>query len=136
MNLLFLTLQYDFEKEKEYIKKSKVAMQGAANTFQHNLLAGFEGQFCNVTIMNTLPMATFPKYNQIIMKTSKGKLQGFDNVEIGYINLPLLKQRTRYNGYKKQINKWIRETEGEKRIIAYSLYLPFEKIFKYIKKKH
>lgn len=136
MNLLFLTLQYDFEKEKEYMKKSKVAMQGAANTFQHNLLAGFEETHCDVTIMNTLPMATYPKYNQLIMKTSRGKLQGYDNVEIGYINFPLAKQYTRYKNYKKQIKRWIHETKGEKCIMAYSLYLPFEKIFKYIKKKY
>ena len=136
MNVLFLTLQYDFQKEKEYLKKSKTGMQGAANTFQSNLLSGFKGQPCNVTIMNTLPMASYPKYNQLVMNTQKGDLLGFDSVEIGYINLPFIKQHSRYKNYKKQIKKWISETEGEKYIIAYSLYLPFEKIFKYIKRKY
>ena len=136
MNVLFLTLQYDFQKEKEYLKKSKTGMQGAANTFQSNLISGFKGQPCNVTIMNTLPVATYPKYSQLIMDTVKGKLLGFDSVEVGYINLPLIKQYSRYRNYKKQIKKWISETEGEKYIIAYSLYLPFEKIFKYIKRKY
>ena len=136
MNLLFLTLQYDLEKEKEYMEKSKVAMQGAANTFQHNLVEGFKELPCNVTVMNTLPVATFPKYSQLTMKTQKGMLAGFDSVEIGYLNLPFFKQRTRYSNYKKQIKRWIKNAPGEKCIIAYSLYLPFEKIFKYLKKHH
>ena len=136
MNLLFLTLQYDFEKEKEYMKKSKVAMQGAANAFQTNLISGFKGQPVNLTVMNTLPLATFPKYRQFIMKTKKGSLLGFNNTEIGYINLPFLKQQTRYLNYKKQVVKWIKNTPGEKYIVAYSLYLPFEKIFKYLSRKY
>lgn len=136
MNVLFLTLQYSLENEKDYLKKSKVALQAAANTFQNNLLSGFKDQSCKVTIMNSLPMATYPKYDQLVMKTERGRLLGFDNVEIGYINLPLVKQWSRYANYKKHVDKWIRETEGEKYVIAYSLYLPFEKVFKYIKKKY
>ena len=136
MNILFLTLQYDIRKEKEYIAKSKVSMQGAANTFQNNLLAGFKDVSENITVMNTLPVATYPKYKQIFMKTQKGDILGFNSTEIGYINLPILKQITRYFAYKKQIKKWIKETKGEKAIVAYSLYLPFEKLFKFIKRNY
>ena len=133
MNILFLTLQYDVRKEQEYLSKSKASMQGAANTFQNNLLSGFEGVPHNVKVMNTLPVATFPKYSQIFMETKKGSILDFDTTEIGYINLPFFKQTTRFLEYKKQIKKWIKETKGEKAIIAYSLYLPFEKIFKFVK---
>ncbi len=136
MNILFLTLQYDSKKEKEYLGKSKMGLQGAANTFQNNLLAGFKNLNDNVYVMNTLPVATFPRYNQILMKTQKGNILDFPTTEIGYINLPVLKQATRYLAYKKQVKKWIKNTKGEKCIIAYSLYLPFEKLFKYIKKKY
>lgn len=135
MNILFLTLQYDIKKEQEYLSKSKTSLQGAANTFQNNLLAGFKDVPHNVILMNTLPVATFPRYKQILMKTKKGNILDFNTTEIGYINLPILKQTTRYFAYKKQIKKWIKETEGEKCIVAYSLYLPFEKLFKYVKKK-
>ena len=136
MNILFLTLQYDSRKEKEYLSKSKASMQGAANTFQNNLLSGFLDVPHNIKVMNTLPVATFPKYSQIFMKTGIGSILDFDTTEIGYINLPLFKQTTRYFAYKKQVKKWIKETKGEKAIVAYSLYLPFEKIFKFVKKHY
>ena len=111
-------------------------MQGAANTFQNNLISGFTDLPCNVTVMNTLPFATFPNYKQLIMKTQKGKLLGFDNIEIGYVNLPIIKQFSRFLNYKKYVKEWLKNTKGEKCIIAYSLYLPFEKLFKYIKKHY
>ena len=136
MNILFLTLQYDSKKEQEYLSKSKISLQGAANTFQNNLLLGFKDVPHNITVMNTLPVATFPRYKQILMKTKKGNILDFDTTEIGYINLPIVKQATRYFAYKKKIKKWIKEINGEKCIIAYSLYLPFEKLFKFVKKKY
>lgn len=136
MNFLFLTLQYDSKKEKEYFKKSKVALQAAANTFQNNLLLGFKEADAKCEIMNTIPIATFPKYRQVWFNNNTGNLCGYPNVEIGFLNIPILKQTTRIINYWNQINKWIKNTSGEKCIIAYSLYLPFEIVFRKIKKKY
>ena len=136
MNVLFLTLQYDTEKESEYLERSSVGLQGAINAYQNGLIKGFAELDCNVKIMNTLPFAPFPKYKQLFFSTKEGKMCGFDSIEIGYMNLPLIKQWCRTYSYKKQVKKWIKETKGEKCIVAYSLYLPFEKVFRYIKIKY
>ncbi len=135
MNILFLTLQYDSKKEEEYFKKSRIALQAAANSFQNNLLSGFCEKNVNCQIMNTVPVATFPKYRQVLFNNKRGNLCGHPNIEIGFLNLPVLKQTTRVINYYKQIKKWIKNTPGEKCIIAYSLYLPFEIVLKKIKKK-
>ncbi len=135
MNILFLTLQYDVNKEKEYLKKSRIALQAAANSFQNNLLSGFKEKNVNCQIMNTVPVASFPKYRQVVFNNNCGNLCGLPNVEIGFLNLPVLKQTTRVINYYKQIKKWIKNTPGEKCIIAYSLYLPFEIVLKKVKKK-
>lgn len=136
MNILFLTLQYDQTKEKEYLKKSKTPLQAAANSFQNNLVNGFYEANADCYIMNTIPISTFPKYNQIVFKNNKGNLCGYKNLEIGFLNLPVLKQITRVKNYFPKIQNWIENTKGEKHIIAYSLYLPFEILFKKIKKKY
>lgn len=136
MNYLFLTLQYDLKKEKEYIEKSKVALQAAANAFQNNLILGFREANANCEIMNTVPVATFPKYGQVLFSNKNGSLCGYSNIEIGFLNLPILKQITRIINYWVQIKNWIKNTPGEKYIIAYSLYLPFEIVLKKIKKMY
>src|SRR5690606_22898182 len=50
-----------------------------------------------------------------------------NNLEIGSINLPFIKQFTRYKKIKQEIIYRVSKDEGIKNIIIYSTYLPFLK---------
>lgn len=137
MKVLFLGLMYDREKEKEYLTKSKTGMQAAANTYQWAMLDGFIENQADITLFNTLPVGTFQKhYNEINVSSRLWKYRGIDCEEIGFLNLQFLKQFSRKHNYIKKIKSWIKNNKGEKTIISYSLYLPFLKALKWVKKKY
>lgn len=137
MKLLFLGLMYDREKEREYLKKSKIGMQAAANTYQWALLDGFIENQADITLFNTLPVGTFPKYyNELAISSRKWKYRDIDCEEIGFWNLLFFKQLSRKRNYIKKIKSWIENNGGEKTIVSYSLYLPFLKALKWVKKTH
>ena len=135
MQLLALTLQYDLSKEKEFIKKSRVGLSAAANTFQNNLVKGLAANDIFFRIVHTPPFAPFPQYKQLVIPSETTTICGVSAEQIGYINLPVIKQWIRTAKYKKAVTRWIKNTEGEKCILVYSLYLPFEKVLKYVKRR-
>lgn len=137
MNLLFLSLQYDKAHEAEYLRNSKIGLQGAINTFQWNLVDGFLENEVTPFILNTLPVGTFPiSYKKLLLKSRNWGYKGMSCHEVGYLNLPILKQWLRQKKIKKELIKWVENVQGPKTILAYSLYLPFEKAMIAVKKRH
>ncbi|MFA6308349.1 MAG: glycosyltransferase [Clostridia bacterium] len=137
MKILFLGLLYDEKKELEYARNSKIGLQGAPNIFQWDLISGMEKSLMDncVTIYNSLPVGTFPKYyRKPILYSKKWSHNNSRDYEIGSVNLPIIKQITRKIKYVKKIKEWIEETQSEKHIIAYSIYPIFLKALKHIKK--
>lgn len=140
MKILFLTTLYDRNLEDYYLCRSKTGLQGAANTFQWNLIDGMDNylEADDFTIFNTLPVGTYPKhYSDLIIKSRQWSHR--DNArdfEIGFINLLGIKQITRYIKYKKAIIKWIKSNNGKKSIVLYSLYLPLIKAIIKVKKEY
>lgn len=135
-NILFITLQYDINNESEYIAMSKNGLQTAVNTYQTELIKGFSTkEDVNVQIVNTIPIGIFPtKCKKILFKNREWAVESMPCKEIGFINLPIVKQYMRYRNYYKAVKKWVDETNGERFVIIYSLYLPFEKVALKIKK--
>ena len=112
-------------------------MQAAANTYQWAMLDGFIENRADITLFNTLPVGTFPKYyNELTISSRKWKYRGIDCEEIGFSNLPFFKQLSRKSNYIKKIKSWIKNAGGKKAIVSYSLYLPFLKALKWVKKTH
>ena len=137
MKILFLGLQYNKEKEIEYIYNSKIGLQGAINTFQWNLIDGFIENNVDITLFNTIPVGTYPtKYSKFLINTMDWTYRGIMCREIGFVNLPIVKQSMRKATYIKNIKLWIKSSNGPKTIVAYSLYLPYLEVFSYIKKYH
>lgn len=140
MKFLFLGTLYDKKYENDYLNKSKIGLQGAANTFQWNLIDGIDAcvEEDDFTIYNTIPMGTYPKYyKELIIKSKEwSHREKADDFEIGYINLPIIKQLSRYYNYKKAILKWIKSDNEPKAIILYSLYLPIIIALRQVKKRY
>lgn len=137
MKYLFLGLLCDRERESEYIANSRRKVQGAVNAFQWNLLDGFAENGTNLTVLNTMPVGIYPKYySQLFLKKRSWHHKSLPCREVGFVNLPVIKQVMRKHKFLKETEKWIRETNGEKAILAYSLYVPFLQVLNQIKKKH
>jgi len=138
-DILFLTLQYQRELEEHYIERSTVGVQGAVNAFETALVKGFSQLSCCTAVMNALPVGTFPfKYKDIILKSRKWDFDGIPCSEIGSINLPVIKQISRYVGFWRCVKRWIEDGAPikDKCIVAYSLYLPFEMVLARVKKEY
>ena len=119
--MLFVGCLFDREKEKEYLEKSKSGLSNAVNTFQWNCLEGFFQNGMPATIVNVLPVGTFPKqYKDLILKSETWKALDKTHQQVGCINLPFIKQWQRSRAVKK-----ILKSSQDKKIIIYSAYLPF-----------
>ncbi|MDY3302998.1 MAG: hypothetical protein SOW78_01765, partial [Clostridia bacterium] len=135
-NILFLTLQYDVKRENYYISLSKDGLQSAVNTYQTELVKGFEKKSdVRPLVFNTIPIGTFPlKCKKLVFKKREWSIGSITCKEVDFLNLPIVKQYMRYRNYYRIIKEWVQQVKGEKYIIVYSLYLPFEKAISKIKK--
>lgn len=120
--MIFLSCLFERTKEKELQSLTNLGMSNAGNTFQWALIDGLNGNMdVPVSIYNALPVGTFPcQFKKLFLRTSSWSYQGSQNVEIGCINLPFIKQFMRFLKAKQLILKM-----KDKQILLYSTYLPF-----------
>ncbi|MBQ9096926.1 MAG: glycosyltransferase [Clostridia bacterium] len=131
--MIFLGCLFDKKNEESILNKSKLGVSNAVNTFQWNLIDGFNANLEKpVDIINVLPIGVYPfQYKQLFLKTKKWQYNGSSNIEVGSINIPFLKQFSR----KQKIKKLLKKTE-DKNIIVYSTYLPFLKAIEKLDKSY
>ncbi len=128
MNILLLGLFFNPEEEKQLLPHSRIGLQGAVNLFQWNLIKGLCENLGGgaLTAFSTLPVGVFPaKYKKLILKSKKWNYLDAKIYEIGYINLHIFKQVTRYVLFNRKIREWIKASGKNRQIIAYSLYPVF-----------
>ena len=129
--MIFLGCFFRKEKEKEILKKSNNGASNASNTFQWNLIDGIINNNYEISMINVLPVGCYPKYyNDLLLKSEKWEYENKKGLEIGGINLPLIKQFIRSYKIRKLLEK-----ADDNNILIYSSYKPFLKsIFKLDKK--
>ena len=95
--MLFLGCLFNKEEEEIILELSNKRVSNASNTYQWNLIEGLLS-YTNVDIINVLPVGTYPKhYKKLVLDTKKWKFKSNpNNIEIGSVNLPFIKQYTRY----------------------------------------
>lgn len=122
MVMQFLGLLFPKEKENIIRKKSRQnSVQNQSNLFQWNIIDGLIINQQKVHIINCLPVGTYPsQYTDLLLKTEKWSYQNQDNLQIGSINLPFVKQIMREISIKKELQK-----SNDYNILIYSTYLPF-----------
>ena len=107
-------------------------VQNQANSFQWNCILGLVENGIQLSILNVLPVGTFPKnYNKLFLKSKEWSFNGIKGQEIGCINLPLLKQFARYYKFKKYL-----KNAEDHTILIYSMYYPFLKAINKIGKDY
>ncbi len=140
MKLLFLGLLYPREEEGLLLSKSSCGLQTAANNYQWGLIDGLDKVSGDgIRLLSSLPVGTFPKnYKELLIPSrSWSHNKEAQDREIGYINLPVIKQLMRFYRMYKEANTWCKHNQGEEAaILFYSLYPFYLKILALLKKKY
>ncbi|MBP2639680.1 MAG: glycosyl transferase group 1 [Firmicutes bacterium] len=111
-----------FPKQLEYqIKaKSKGPLQYAANTLQWNFVSGIESNIgYPVKLLNCMFIGSFPKrYRDAYVKTQKfSHSLGSDDINIGFLNITVLKQILIPISIKKALKKWILNNSNRQKVL-------------------
>jgi len=144
IDVLFLTGLFPKEMHEEILQNSKGTVQNAANNLQWELVEGFDKILeKNLSIINSLFVGSYPKnYKKLIIKKSvffrNQKAKEIKNYDINtnFLNIPLLKNYSKYKSIIKQIDLWIDKKESKSKVlILYAMTGINLKIAKYVKGK-
>ncbi len=128
-----VTEKNDFKKMQE-----KGNTQIAANITQLNYIEGIEeATNTSVKILNSNFEPAFPKYKEIFVKKRKWKRNGKENIDIGFINIPVLKYINKTIKLKKEMKKIIKNELSNDELnvfFVYAMTLPLMLLSKFIKK--
>lgn len=124
--VIFLGPLYPCNRELEVKEKSGSKISNAPNVFQWNLLNGlYKLLGNNLQVINVLPVGIWKReYKDLVLRDGKWVCNGVNGVEIGCINLPVIKQFQRFQRVKKILKK---AADENTEIIIYSAYMPFLK---------
>lgn len=136
MKILFLGLMFCEKSLQKAYTDSKCGVQMAPHLFQKRLTDGFSAcEDVEIKIINIPPIGSFPiNYRKLFIK---GKLwEG--NEQIGFLNLPAVKQTYQRYALQKAVRRWLDSQPGSQTyyIIAYSIYEPFLDVICNIKKDY
>ena len=120
---------------------SKVNLSLADHNLNWNIIKGLDSlSHDGVQLINSVPLPSYPNYSKIIIKKQKWNhslIKQLVDVDIGCINLPFLKQISRYFTCYHELNKIIKNKKNEKiNLLVYDLHLPLVKAIKCIKRKY
>ena len=125
--ILFIGGLFLDSNEKRIKAYSKGAVQNAANKLQWNYIKGIEANLSTrIDLLNAIYIGTYPKYYSKLFVKGEGNYFDSDNrnvYDIGFVNLPIVAEKTKYINMKKALWKWINNNKESKLyIIAYGLF--------------
>lgn len=116
-NYLFLGGVYEPSLQNEYISKSKGnGIQNAINTHQWNLVNGIASSH-NIEILSARYLHSFPNYKSIFILRKNSVINNIKCRNIGFINLPILKQLTKSISLFIGLFTWVIRTKSDSRKI-------------------
>lgn len=128
-----VTEKNDFKK---MLKKGN--SQIAANITQLNYIEGIEKVTSeSIKILNSNFEPAFPKYKELFIKKRKWKRNGKENIDIGFINIPVLKYINKTIKLKQEMKKIIKNELSNDELnvfFVYAMTLPLMLLSKFIKK--
>ncbi|MDD3334225.1 MAG: glycosyltransferase family 4 protein [Eubacteriales bacterium] len=136
MNILFLTLLYPKETMAEVTANIRDKVQNQINQYQHAFIQGIDDTLQpteKLDIVNSLPVGIFPRcYRKLFLR---GGLRDRRIQELSCVNLPWFKQRQRERQAAKTIVAWAKQSEENRTVLLYTIYLPYMKAVQKAKKK-
>ncbi|ABX43850.1 glycosyltransferase [Lachnoclostridium phytofermentans] len=139
LDIIFLGGLFPKEKEEDIINNSIISVQNAANNLQWEFVKGLDENLPKpIKIINSLYIGSFPKrYKKLTIDTYKfhHALQNSHDINVGFLNLPIIKNFSRYHSLKTYFKKWALNKSGETKIvIAYAMTFTFTHILRYVKR--
>lgn len=122
-NILFLCCAYSESQVKLFQNSSIRGFQFAAQNFQASLIDGFlQDKEVKLTVASIPSLSTYPKGCKIKKVRDSPFLFNGQKVgqSFGYLNFPFLNHISQ-SRIDKYIDKWYKDTEGEKCIVVYAL---------------
>ena len=126
MKIIFLGLHYTSEEENYLYKVCSGRISVAHKKFQDNLINGLRENGAELCEIAALPIGVFPFLSRVIK--TKTKREGF-RTETGYINIPLIKDRSLFRGAYKELKKKSAAVRSDEPIyiVVYDMCIPFMK---------
>lgn len=138
LDVLFLGGLFPQEIEEEVISHSVGFVENAANNLQWEIVKGLDKNLAYPPkILNSIFIGSFPRrYKK--MKINSFEFthfsESFKDMNVGFLNLPILKNTSRYQALKPHVKGWVDSGEERKKvIIAYSVNATFTKLLRYAK---
>lgn len=132
MKEIFLGFIFDEKKAKTLLKENKFGLQVAANQYQNGFLKGLSKK---IQIISVLPTGTYPKTsNKLRYFEDTGELDAGEVKYVSFVNFYLIKEYSQERQLLKELKNRI-SPDQETIIYVYSLYVPFLKVLKKLKKK-
>lgn len=137
MNVILIMGLFPSEIRAEIESNSKGVVQYAADALQWSFVKGFDC-FSRAKIINLPFIGSYP------FRFKKAKPHGFNfehieganDVNVGFLNLPMIKLFSRYQNAKRELLKTLSQVKGETVVIAYAIHTPFLKAMLSAKKKY
>lgn len=135
--IVFLGLLFNEEEETILLEHSLTGLQGAANNFQWALIRGLEKNLKHsVAIISSLPIGPYPRYyKKLMIKTKSEERSGNFYIQLGFLNVPVIKQITRTKKVYDYIKNMLQKHSRIK-VICYSLYDPYIEALCKLKKQY
>ena len=137
MNILCLTLLYPPEEVDSVSRLSRDGLQNQINAFQWALIHGMKqnlGEGETLSILNALPVGVFPTHYRKLWLSARTYPEHFQ--QLGGINLPWLKQRSRARHAVRELERWVDASPENRTVLIYTLYLPYLQAVQTVKRKH
>ena len=119
---VLLGLMFSEEMLFNVFSETKTYVNMAPHLFQTKLLNGFRTNGIKMKVFNVPPIGSYPvNYKRLFLNK---RVWNDSNVQVGYINLPFVKQMQQYHQIRKLLKK---ELQTGKTVVAiiYSLYEPY-----------
>lgn len=115
MKYVFCSSVYNMADYDEIARKSKVPASLADHNLNNNIILGLdEATGKPVTLVNNVPIPSYPKFPKILFHRQKwNHTEGVQDINCGFINLPILKHISRAITTFKELVKEIKGAKDE-----------------------
>ncbi len=139
MELLFMSNLFPKETKAEIQAKMQFNMYDAADVLQWNLVNGLEDNGAAVSLINLLPVDSWPRYyrDPFVKRYLFSHKAGAEDVNVGYCNVQYIKRLLIKRAYAAEAKKWEKGSRNQdpRAVIAYSLNSSFIAAIKALKRK-
>lgn len=129
---VFSEVHYD-----EVVSKTKTYVEYAANKFQKKIIDGFVDIGHKPIVLSAPFLGAYPRvYNDIIFKGFDKSVSDNSGYRyVNFINIFGIRNFSRENSLKKEVENFINIEDKEKLVVVYSPHTPFLRVANYIKRK-